>query len=169
MFIRHLLALFAVLTCLHPALAQERYKFAFVTHGGPGNPFWNVVIKGMKDAAKRYDVDVQWLSSPTFSIADMPNFLDDAIANKVNGMASPARPRSHSGKRGTRTRGRHPHHRAQHRGPQRRKRRGVAHAILRRRQRVFGRSVQCQSHSRRGGKARHDCSTRRVPHSRTRA
>ena len=86
MIIRYIFALFFAFSCLHPAIAQERYKFAFVTHGGPGNPFWNVVIKGMEDAARRYDVDVQWLSNPTFSIADMPNFLDDAIANKVNGI-----------------------------------------------------------------------------------
>ena len=86
MIIRCILTLFLVFTCLHSAEAKERYKFAFVTHGGPGNPFWNVVIKGMEDAAERYDVDVQWLSNPTFSIADMPNFLDDAIANKVNGI-----------------------------------------------------------------------------------
>ncbi len=86
MIIRCIPALFLVFTCLHPAVAQERYKFAFVTHGGPGNPFWNVVIKGMEDAAERYDVDVQCLSNPTFSIEDMPDFLDDAIANKVNGI-----------------------------------------------------------------------------------
>lgn len=55
MMIRHILALFVVCLCLHPALAQERYKFAFVMHGGPGNPFWNVVTKGMEDAGKRYD------------------------------------------------------------------------------------------------------------------
>jgi simple sugar transport system substrate-binding protein len=66
--------------------AQPKYKFAFVTHGGPGNPFWNVVIKGMEDAGKRYNVDVQWLSNPTFSISDMPNFLNDALANQVNGI-----------------------------------------------------------------------------------
>lgn len=86
MVIRCILALFLVFTLLHPAAAQERHKFAFVTHGGPGNPFWNVVIKGMEDAAERYDVDVQWLSNPTFSIEDMTDFLDDAIANKVNGI-----------------------------------------------------------------------------------
>jgi len=71
------------LTCV-PALAG--YRFAFVTHGGPGNPFWNVVIRGMEDAAARYGVEVQWLSNPTFSIADMADFLDDAIARKVDGL-----------------------------------------------------------------------------------
>ncbi len=59
MIIRCILPLLFVFSCLHSAIAQERYKFAFGTHGGPGNPFWNVVIKGMEDAAKRYDVDVQ--------------------------------------------------------------------------------------------------------------
>ena len=86
MIFRCILALLVVFACLHSAVAQERYKFAFVTHGGPGNPFWNVVIKGMEDAAERYGVDVQWLSNPTFSIEDMTDFLDDAIANKVDGI-----------------------------------------------------------------------------------
>ena len=86
MIFRCIPALFLVFACLHSAAAQERFKFAFVTHGGPGNPFWNVVIKGMEDAAERYGVDVQWLSNPTFSIEDMTDFLDDAIANKVNGI-----------------------------------------------------------------------------------
>jgi simple sugar transport system substrate-binding protein len=67
-----------------PALAT--YRFAFVTHGGPGNPFWNVVIRGMNDAAARYGVEVQWLSNPTFSIADMADFLDDAMARQVDGL-----------------------------------------------------------------------------------
>ncbi len=62
------------------AVSAEKYRFTFVTHGGPGNPFWNVVIKGMEDAGHRYDVDLQWLSNPTFSIEDMPNFLEDARA-----------------------------------------------------------------------------------------
>ena len=74
------------LSILSSPAGAGKYKFAFITHGGPGNPFWNVVIKGMEDAAARYDVDVQWLSNPTFSIADMPNFLGDAIANRVDGI-----------------------------------------------------------------------------------
>lgn len=75
----------ALLLC-YTAPARATYRFAFVTHGGPGNPFWNVVIRGMQDAADRYGVEVQWLSNPTFSIADMANFLDDAIARQVDGL-----------------------------------------------------------------------------------
>jgi simple sugar transport system substrate-binding protein len=70
-----------------PAAAADGLRFAFVTHGGPGNPFWNVVIRGMEDAAARYGVGVQWLSNPTFSIEDMADFLDDAIASGVDGLA----------------------------------------------------------------------------------
>ena len=68
------------------AVFAGKYRFTFVTHGGPGNPFWNVVIKGMEDAGKRYDVDVQWLSNPTFSIEDMPDFLEDAMASGADGI-----------------------------------------------------------------------------------
>lgn len=76
------------LGALAPAYGQGegRYRFTFVTHGGPGNPFWNVVIRGMEDAGRRYEVDVQWLSNPTFSIEDMADFLDDAIASGVDGL-----------------------------------------------------------------------------------
>lgn len=85
---KSLFCLLLICLCLFPppSHAQPKYKFAFVTHGGPGNPFWNVVIKGMEDAGQRYNVDVQWLSNPTFSISDMTNFLEDAIANQVNGI-----------------------------------------------------------------------------------
>jgi simple sugar transport system substrate-binding protein len=78
------LAIFLLLSST--LVSAEKYRFTFVTHGGPGNPFWNVVIKGMEDAGARYDVGVQWLSNPTFSIEDMPNFLEDAIASGVDGI-----------------------------------------------------------------------------------
>ena len=62
------------------------YKFAIVAHGGPGNPFWNVVIQGMEDAAARYRVDAQWLSNSVYSIEDMASFIDDAIASGIDGL-----------------------------------------------------------------------------------
>ena len=83
--LRHLL-LFLSLALLSSSVSAGKYRFTFVTHGGPGNPFWNVVIKGMQDAGTRYDVGVQWLSNPTFSIEDMPNFLEDAIAGGADGI-----------------------------------------------------------------------------------
>lgn len=82
-----LLPCFAALLLALPLHADdEPLRFAFVTHGGPGNPFWNVVIRGMEDAGQRYGVEVAWLSNPTFSIEDMADFLDDAIASGVDGL-----------------------------------------------------------------------------------
>lgn len=83
-----LLAASLVMVLAGPARSEPAaLRFAFVTHGGPGNPFWNVVIQGMEDAAERYGVHAQWLSNPTFSIEDMADFLDDAIASGVDGLA----------------------------------------------------------------------------------
>ncbi len=85
------LSITLLVICIVPAAGdqteQDNLRFAFVTHGGPGNPFWNVVIQGMDDAAQRYDVEAQWLSNPTFSIEDMADFLDDAIAARIDGLA----------------------------------------------------------------------------------
>ena len=75
-----------LLFCSFAPVFGAKYQFAFVTHGGPGNPFWNVVIKGMEDAARCYDVEVQWLSNTVFSIEDMTDFLDDAMARGVDGL-----------------------------------------------------------------------------------
>lgn len=83
---RRTLSALALILCLIVPTSAEPYRFTFVTHGGPGNPFWNVVIKGMEDAGARYGVDVQWLSNPSFSIEDMPEFLDDALARQVHGI-----------------------------------------------------------------------------------
>jgi ABC-type sugar transport system substrate-binding protein len=52
----------------------------------------------MEDAGQRYGVDVQWLSSPTFSIEDMADFLDDAIASGVDGLGVTCPDRTRSGK-----------------------------------------------------------------------
>jgi simple sugar transport system substrate-binding protein len=85
--VNRLLPCFAALLLALPLHADdEPLRFAFVTHGGPGNPFWNVVIRGMEDAGQRYGVEVAWLSNPTFSIEDMADFLDDAIASGVDGL-----------------------------------------------------------------------------------
>ncbi len=68
------------------ASAQNKLKFILVSHGGPGNPFWVTVIKGMNDAGKTFGVDVQWLSANTDDIPSMPKYLDQAIAAKPDGL-----------------------------------------------------------------------------------
>lgn len=83
---RHLIQVLIAALFFCQGASADSYKFSIIAHGGAGNPFWNVVIKGMEDAGTRYGVDVQWLSNPTFSIEDMPNFLGDAIASGVDGI-----------------------------------------------------------------------------------
>ena len=36
------------------ALAQDKMKFFVVSHGGPADPFWGVVMKGAEDAGKEF-------------------------------------------------------------------------------------------------------------------
>jgi len=66
--------------------AQNQLHFILVSHGGPGNPFWVTVIKGMNDAGKTFGVNVQWLSANTDDIPSMPKYLDQAIAAKPDGI-----------------------------------------------------------------------------------
>jgi len=65
---------------------DKKLKLIMVSHGGPGNPFWVTVIKGMNDAGATFGVDVQWLSANTDDIPAMPKYLDDAIAAKPDGV-----------------------------------------------------------------------------------
>jgi simple sugar transport system substrate-binding protein len=75
-----------VLTVNGQVQAQARQKFVLVSHGGPGNAFWITVIKGMEDAGKIFNVDVQWLGDPVDSIPDMPKYLEQAIAANPDGL-----------------------------------------------------------------------------------
>jgi len=76
-----------VLTSVGQTQAQDKkLKFIIVAHGGPGNPFWVTVIKGMNDAAKIFGVDAQWLSPNNDDVPGMAKFLDDAVAAKPDGL-----------------------------------------------------------------------------------
>jgi simple sugar transport system substrate-binding protein len=50
------------------AAQDDGLTFSMVSHGGPGNSFWNVVIKGMDDACALLDANCQWLGDETFSL-----------------------------------------------------------------------------------------------------
>jgi simple sugar transport system substrate-binding protein len=66
----------------------EKPKFFLVAHGGPGNPFWVYVMKGMDDAAALLDVDVTWLGADTASNDAMVGFWDDALAADPDGIGT---------------------------------------------------------------------------------
>lgn len=68
-------------------LGLAEYHFYIVSHGGPADPFWGVVIKGAQDAAKVYGVQVTYLGPVVYSLQDFLNYLDSAIAAKPDGIA----------------------------------------------------------------------------------
>ena len=70
------------------AARQEKPKFFLIAHGGPGNSFWLVVIKGMEDAAALMNVDATWLGADTASNEAMVGFWDDALAASPDGIGT---------------------------------------------------------------------------------
>ncbi len=70
-------------------LAQgDQLVFSMVSHGGVGNPFWIVVIKGMDDACALLDADCQWLADPVDNVDDMAGYWDDALARENDGIGT---------------------------------------------------------------------------------
>ena len=68
--------------------AQDQLTFSMVSHGGIGNPFWVVVIKGMEDACSLLNADCAWLSDPVDNIDDMAGYWDDALARNNDGIGT---------------------------------------------------------------------------------
>lgn len=66
----------------------EGLTFAMVSHGGVGNPFWIVVIKGMEDACALLNAECQWLADPVDNVNDMAGYWDDALALNPDGIGT---------------------------------------------------------------------------------
>lgn len=67
---------------------DEQLTFAMVSHGGVGNPFWIVVIKGMEDACALLQAQCQWLADPVDNVNDMAGYWDDALALNPAGIGT---------------------------------------------------------------------------------
>lgn len=71
----------------------KSYNFYVVSHGGPGDPFWGVVMKGMKEGADAItqgtdDTIKAIYSGPAkYSVEELVNMLNSAIATKPDGIA----------------------------------------------------------------------------------
>lgn len=69
------------------------YTFYIVSHGGPGDPFWGVVMKGMEDAAAFLNkatgdtVKVAYFGPQVYSVTELVDMLNSAIAARPNGLA----------------------------------------------------------------------------------
>lgn len=67
---------------------SDSLTFRMVAHGGAGNPFWIVVIKGMEDACALLDADCAWLADPVDNVDDMAGYWDDALASEPDGIGT---------------------------------------------------------------------------------
>ncbi len=58
--------------------------YAVITHGAPGDAFWDRVKSGAERAGKDYDVKVEYSSDP--DPAKQSQLIDGAVADKVDGI-----------------------------------------------------------------------------------
>lgn len=62
-----------------------RYVVAMVTHGAPGDTYWDLVRKGAEDAAKKDNIELRYSSDP--QAPNQANFVRSAIDAGVDGIA----------------------------------------------------------------------------------
>ncbi len=63
----------------------ERIKIAMITHGAPGDTFWDLIRQGANAAAQKDNVDLIYRSSPDSS--KQATFVRNAIDQNVDGLA----------------------------------------------------------------------------------
>jgi simple sugar transport system substrate-binding protein len=63
-----------------------RARIVFVTHGQASDPFWTIVRKGLSDAGKQTQVAVSYRAPDRSSISRMVTYLDEAIADRPDGL-----------------------------------------------------------------------------------
>ena len=64
--------------------AKKDYTYAVVTHGAPGDAFWDRVKSGAEQAGKDYGVKVEYSSDA--DPAKQSQLIDGAVADKVDGI-----------------------------------------------------------------------------------
>ncbi|QFQ03012.1 TMAO reductase system periplasmic protein TorT [Corynebacterium urogenitale] len=62
-----------------------RYTVAMISHGAPGDTFWDLVRAGAEDAAKKNNLELRYSSSP--QAPEQANLVQNAIDSKVDGIA----------------------------------------------------------------------------------
>uniref|UniRef100_A0A7V4WKY6 Sugar ABC transporter substrate-binding protein n=1 Tax=Candidatus Caldatribacterium saccharofermentans TaxID=1454753 RepID=A0A7V4WKY6_9BACT len=90
-----MVALVLLTVCFSGLALGKTYRFYVISHGGPGDPFWGVVMKGMEDAAAFVNkgnpdgdvIEATYLGPAKYSIEELVNMLNSAIATKPDGMA----------------------------------------------------------------------------------
>ncbi len=78
--------LLVILIAVFSVMIFANYTFYLVSHGGPADPFWGVVMKGLKDAGRDLDVKVVYLGPEKFSLKEFIDLVNSAIAKKPDGL-----------------------------------------------------------------------------------
>ena len=63
----------------------EQITIAMVTHGAPGDTFWDIIQKGAQVAAAKDNVDLKYSADP--ASGNQANLIQSAIDSKVDGIA----------------------------------------------------------------------------------
>ena len=61
-------------------------RIAVVSHGQASDPFWSIVKKGVDDAARQTGVAVSYRAPDNYSIDRMRRLIDEAIADRLDGL-----------------------------------------------------------------------------------
>jgi simple sugar transport system substrate-binding protein len=64
--------------------SKNKYTYAVITHGAPGDAFWDRVKSGAEQAGKDYGVKVEYSSDA--DPAKQSQLIDGAVADKVDGI-----------------------------------------------------------------------------------
>ena len=67
------------------AAANPQYTFAMITHGQPGDTFWDIIRKGAEAAAKKDNAKLLYLANPTAS--GEAQLIINAVQQHVDGIA----------------------------------------------------------------------------------
>src|SRR5215217_8488988 len=65
--------------------STPQMTIAMVTHGAPGDTFWDIIRKGAQAAAAKDNVTLKYSSDP--SSGNQANLIQSAIDSKVDGIA----------------------------------------------------------------------------------
>lgn len=69
------------------AMSKPEYTFYFVSHGGPGDPYWQAFINGVNDAAKSLNVRIVYVyPQKEGDVNELIKQLNSAIAAKPDGI-----------------------------------------------------------------------------------
>lgn len=63
----------------------QRKVVAMISHGAPGDTFWDLVRKGAEDAANKSNIELRYSSDP--QAPNQANLVQSAIDSKVDGIA----------------------------------------------------------------------------------